>query len=206
MRRAAFALLFLLTVAAYAQDQAPPMVEATPTPAVVTVAGQPAALAPAPPEASVSEVKAVADQATETLKDVADGKVSIEQATRDPGSTPDPGAGYLILMVGTIAAGCVRYITDMIVKRVPEHVLPDVATSLIGHSVTALVFVGAWALLHGGFPDLPQTWQTWIGMALTGSAGGGAARSGQGWAQDRENRRASATGSFTPPLSGTKRP
>src|SRR6185503_7709024 len=60
--------------------------EEVPAPTVVTMDGAPAAVVPAPSDATVEEVRAVAEQSAENLKAVASGEVSLAAATRDPTS------------------------------------------------------------------------------------------------------------------------
>lgn len=166
-----------LAAALYAGDAAPP--EPLPAPTVVVVDGAPAAVVPAPAEASPAEVAAVAHQSAENLRAVADGEVTIEQATRDPRETLDPGADYIFWIVGIVAAAVLRGVNDLVVSRAPR--IPDSAASLLGLLIVVGVYIGAWAALSDYYPELPQTWPSWAFAGVIGSGLVSGAKSGRAW-------------------------
>lgn len=119
-------------------------------------------------DATRAEVNAVAQHSAESLQAVAKDEITLAQATRRAEDTPDPGgSGYVFWMVGIIAAAALRFGNDMLVKKLPS--LPNSGSSFFGLIVVGGVFVGAWALLHKQYADLPQTWFSWLVAGVTGA-------------------------------------
>jgi hypothetical protein len=156
-------------------DPATPVADVTATPTAAPVA----TIVPAPPDATAAEVKAVAEQSAENLEAVADGDVTIEQATRDPTKTADPGASMVFPMLLTLAVGAARWALGIAVRKSPN--LPNAAIGLISNGTVVAVVVVGFFLLHSSFPDLPQTLFTWLAAAGLGSMFGSMAQSGNDW-------------------------
>lgn len=166
------ALLLIVAIALFAGDADGVPI---PAPTLVMVNGAQAAIVPAPPSASTAEVRAVAAQSAENLRNVATGEITVEQATRDPAKSPDAGSGYVFFVVGIVAAAALKFATDLMVLRAPG--MPDSGITFVGMVIVAGISLGAWALLRGEFPDLPQSWIMWVGTGITGAGLAGGARS-----------------------------
>lgn len=140
-----------------------------PTPTVVQLGGEPAAIVPAPAGATSTEIHAVAEQSQDNLRAVAENKVSIAEATRDPTSgAPDPGNGGMFWLLSIVFGAVIRPLTDIVVGK-----LESIDNRLAGPVNTGVLlgtYIGAWAVLHGSNPDLPQSVMSWIiaGFAAAG--------------------------------------
>ena len=149
--------------------------EEVPAPTVVTMDGAPAAVVPAPSDATVEEVRAVAEQSAENLKAVASGEVSLAAATRDPTSgAPDTGEGGLFWVLSLIVGLVIRPITDKVLRAIPW--VDDDLAGPIYLGLLLVVYSVAWAALHAPNPALPQDWTAWM-LAAFSAAGMGTASS-----------------------------
>lgn len=184
---AAVALLACMPV--FAQDSTPTPVVAVTTPAEVDTS-QPATLAVLPSGAPViavevpanahaEDAKAIGEQSADDLKAVASGEVTIQQATRDPTKTADPGANMVFPMLLSLASAISRWALGVAVRRSPN--LPNAAIGLISNGTVAAVVVAGFYLLHSSFPDTPQSLVTWLMAAGLGSMAGSMAQSGKDW-------------------------
>lgn len=181
MRLALAALFALLACLAVAQEPTPTPVAAptsfAPAPAVINLGGAPAAIVPAPPDASPAEVTAVARQSAENLEAVAAGEVSLAAATRDPTSgAPDPGDGSLFWVLALVFGSVVRPVTDAVVGRIKG--LDDKLAGAINAAALLVTYIGAWALFHGSNPALPQDVMSWVIAGFAAAGLGSATTSG----------------------------
>lgn len=186
---AVVALLVLLSlpglVPLRGQEAPTPVASATPiiafadpsvVPAAAALPVPVATIVPAPPDATAAEVKAVAEQSAENLEAVADGEVSLAEATRDPTSgAPDPGSGGEFWLIAIVFGSVIRPITDTIVGRIRG--LDDKLAGAINTAALLVTYLGAWALLHGSNPSLPQSAVSWA-IAGFAAAGLGSATTG----------------------------
>lgn len=189
----ALVLWLLGAIPGLGQDATPPL-EPTPEVHVITPAeigseaaavlvklptGEPAVAVELPANAHAEDAKAIGEQSADDLKAVASGEVTIEQATRDPTKSADPGAGMLFPYLMTVAAAVSRWALGVAVRRSPT--LPNSAIGLISNGIIAAVVVAGFFLLHSSFPDAPQTLVTWCWAAGLGSMIGSMAQSGTDW-------------------------
>lgn len=184
MRRPlALLAIALLPAVAAAQEATPSPVETlvlplepAPAPTLVTVNGAPAVVVPAPSEASPAEVQAVGERSAETLEDVASGDVTIAEATRDPVDAPDPGAGSLFWVLALVFGSVVRPITDAVISRLPR--VDDKLAGAINTAALIAMYVGAWSMLAGSNPGLPQDAVSWVIAGFAAAGLGSATNSG----------------------------
>lgn len=121
----------------------------------------------------------VGEQAADSLRAVASGEITPEQASRDPTKTVDPGKDMVFPMLLTFAAAASRWALGVAVRRNPN--LPNAAIGLISNGTVIAVVTAGFYLLHAHFPDLPQSVYMWWASAGLGSMAGSMAQSGKDW-------------------------
>jgi hypothetical protein len=139
-------------------------------PLPVSYEGQQALVVRIPEGVSLGEATAVVQQAQDNMQHVANDEVNLPEATRDVEETVDLGGHLLFVVIGMLVGSVFRPITDLIVTR---SKLDNRLTGAINVLVLVVVYVGAWALCHDAFPELPQQPLGWVVMAL-GASGVGA--------------------------------
>jgi hypothetical protein len=201
MRKTTVALLFALSTASVAQEpilvatpsqDVTPVVEvlATPEPGDAVIVrlpdGEPAVAVPVPKQSLAEEVRQVAEASAETQRDVAAGRVPLEQATRELEETWDPGAGdvvgTLFWVLSFLFGGFFRPWAMGLVRRYWLEGWPpfgDRVERWLNAVLQLAFFAGAFYLLGGLHDSLPQTLGAWLLAAGVSVAGGSTMKKGK---------------------------
>lgn len=131
---------------------------------------------PVPADVTAVEARAVEVRQTDTLKHLGDNEVTIDEATRDPAQSPDPGSGSTFWIVGIVAGAITRPAINFAVARWPA--MPDDFAGVLHFILLLVVYLGAWAVLHRSNGNLPQDWESWVGAAIGATGGGTVVSSG----------------------------